>query len=116
MEMHVTNFKKRFGICKMQGKGYVDGKVSKRPVCVPFAAAASRFLLALELAAARQLEPVSTNSLPWMSLARHCSNVLPPPFSTRAAISRASAYSLIRLIQVAVEGDFTFAIVQEKKE
>ncbi len=27
MEMHVTNFKKRFGICKMQGKGYVDGKV-----------------------------------------------------------------------------------------
>lgn len=53
MEMHVTNFKKRFGICKMQGKGYVDGKVSKRPVCDPFAAAASRFLLALELAAAR---------------------------------------------------------------
>ena len=49
-------------------------------------------------------------------LALHCSNVLPPPFSTRAAISRASAYSLIRLIQVAVEGDFTFAIVQEKKE
>ena len=28
MEMHVTNFKKRFGICKMQGKGYVDGKVA----------------------------------------------------------------------------------------
>lgn len=53
MEMHVTNFKKRFGICKMQGKGYVDGKVSKRPVRDPFAAAASRFLLALELAAAR---------------------------------------------------------------
>lgn len=51
-----------------------------------------------------------------MLLARHCSNVLPPPFATRAAISRASAYSLIRLIQVAVEGDFTFAIVQEKKE
>ena len=53
MEMHVTNFKKRFGICKMQGKGYVDGKVSKRPVRDPFAVAASRFLLALELAAAR---------------------------------------------------------------
>jgi 3-hydroxyacyl-[acyl-carrier-protein] dehydratase len=28
MEMHVTAFKKRFGICKMQGKGYVDGKVA----------------------------------------------------------------------------------------
>jgi hypothetical protein len=31
MEMHVTAFKKRFGICKMQGKGYVDGKVY--PMC-----------------------------------------------------------------------------------
>merc|ERR1719231_116850 len=28
MEMHVKQFKKRFGICKMQGKGYVDGKVA----------------------------------------------------------------------------------------
>ena len=62
------------------------------------------------------VEPVSTNSLPWTLLARHCSNVLPPLFATRAANSRASAYTLIRLIQVAVEGDFTFAIVQEKKE
>lgn len=28
MEMHVTAFKKKFGICKMSGKGYVDGKVA----------------------------------------------------------------------------------------
>mmetsp|Transcript_32327 Transcript_32327/g.50382 ORF Transcript_32327/g.50382 Transcript_32327/m.50382 type:complete len:222 (-) Transcript_32327:62-727(-) len=28
MEMKVTNYKKRFGICKMQGKGYVDGKIA----------------------------------------------------------------------------------------
>jgi len=28
MEMHVTNYKKKFGICKMSGKGYVDGKVA----------------------------------------------------------------------------------------
>ena len=34
MEMHVTNFKKRFGICKMQGKGYVDGKVCLSSVSV----------------------------------------------------------------------------------
>mmetsp|Transcript_18918 Transcript_18918/g.46441 ORF Transcript_18918/g.46441 Transcript_18918/m.46441 type:complete len:226 (+) Transcript_18918:3-680(+) len=28
MEMRVTTFKKKFGICKMQGKGYVDGQVA----------------------------------------------------------------------------------------
>jgi len=28
MEMRVTAFKKRFGICKMSGKGYVDGKIA----------------------------------------------------------------------------------------
>uniref|UniRef100_A0A7S1EJI0 3-hydroxyacyl-[acyl-carrier-protein] dehydratase n=2 Tax=Hemiselmis andersenii TaxID=464988 RepID=A0A7S1EJI0_HEMAN len=28
MEMRVSAFKKRFGICKMQGKGYVDGNIA----------------------------------------------------------------------------------------